>query len=203
MNLQQLLEKPLPEAWHSKIRELKEAKGGLLALEEYEAIARLLLETSPCNLLVFGLGHDSALWSKINKDGKTRFVEDDSEWIKSFPHLDIEQVNYRTKVEEWESIGFEPNRLELNLSADTLSHDWDVVIVDGPLGHNPPRPYKGPGRMSSIYMGYRLAKVGGMVIVDDMKRVVERTYASHFLGDENLIHIMNDKLAFYKKSSAS
>ena len=43
----------------------------------------------------------------------------------------------------------------MELPNDVTGVEWDVIFVDGPLGHNPPRPYKGPGRMKSIYAAHQ------------------------------------------------
>ena len=76
---------------------------------------------------------------------------------------------------------------------------WDIIMVDGPLGHNPPRPYKGPGRMQSIFEASRLLKPGGICIVDDMGRLIERTYSLEYFGKNNIFHLIENKLGFFKK----
>ncbi len=174
---------------------------GLMGFQQYWAITKILQNLSPINLLVFGLGNDSLIWQRINSLGKTVFLEDDEPWIEKFKKysLDIRKVTYSTKVEDANSIGFDEKKLKINLDDDILNIKWDCIIVDAPLGHQPPRKFKGPGRMSSIYMtSILIKKESGIVFVDDFGREVERKYSFHFLKKENLIRIIQDKLAIFK-----
>ncbi|OEL35593.1 Glucuronoxylan 4-O-methyltransferase 2 [Dichanthelium oligosanthes] len=50
---------------------------------EAGAAARVLARRAPCNLLVFGLSPDSALWAALNHGGRTLFLEADAERIAS------------------------------------------------------------------------------------------------------------------------
>ncbi|KAL6868306.1 hypothetical protein ACP4OV_015151 [Aristida adscensionis] len=45
---------------------------------EAAAAARVLARRAPCNLLVFGLGADGALWAALNHGGRTLFLEEDA-----------------------------------------------------------------------------------------------------------------------------
>ncbi|PAN41790.1 hypothetical protein PAHAL_8G070200 [Panicum hallii] len=45
---------------------------------EAGAAARVLAGRAPCNLLVFGLGPDAALWAALNHGGRTLFLEADA-----------------------------------------------------------------------------------------------------------------------------
>lgn len=184
------------------IDNMKREKKGLMTKLQYEEVANELKDLVPCNLLVFGLGHDSYLWNLMNEGGKTIFIEDDKEWIRVIADYSIEvhKIDYSTKVEDWESINFDESKLHLDLPDEVENIKWDFVIVDGPLGHSPPRPYKGPGRMSSIYNGYRLLRDGGIGIIDDMGRVVEAEYANHYFGKENLKKMIQNKVGVFKKN---
>ena len=139
---------------------MKKQKKGLMSKKQYLTIAKKLSQSSPCNLLVFGLGEDSYLWNEINKNGTTIFLEDSKEWIASINDgtLDVEHVIYQTSVENQKEIGFIAEKLEMSLPSRVLDLTYDFIIVDAPLGHQPPRPFKGPGRMSSIYMAFKLLK---------------------------------------------
>ena len=53
--------------------------------------------------------------------------------------------------------------------------------------------------MQSMYAAYNLLKVGGICICDDMGRLVERKYSSHYFGKENLYNLVESKVGFYKK----
>jgi glucuronoxylan 4-O-methyltransferase len=72
--------------------------------EEIMVTARVLSKRGPCNLLVFGLGHDSMMWAALNVGGKTMFLEEDATWIKEtrklHPSLRSVAVTYETRVSE-------------------------------------------------------------------------------------------------------
>ena len=183
------------------IKNMKKKNKGLMSKNQYLAIAKELNNLSPCNLLVFGLGEDSYLWNSINKGGVTIFLEDNIEWINSMNDgsLKVEHVTYKTSIENQKDIGFIPEKLELPLSDEVLNYKYDFIIVDAPLGHQPPRPLKGPGRMSSIFMASKLIKKNGIAVIDDMGRPIERQYAFHFFGQENLIKFIENKVGIFKK----
>ena len=194
-----------------KIRLFKSAGLGLMSKTQYEEVGKLLLSLSPCNFLVFGLGDDSYLWQEVNPDGKNVFLEDSSEWISKFENsgLDIREIKYTTKIKNVNEIGFKKELLEINLPEDIRQTSWDLILVDAPLGHGPPtpnspwsntpgRPFKGPGRMSSIYEASRLIKPGGHVVVDDMGRHVEFAYSMNFLGEKNLEKLVENKVGIFQ-----
>ena len=165
-------------------------------------VAEVINTLAPCNLLVFGLGEDSYLWQDINQGGRTVFLEDDQDWSAKFSESDLEIYNvvYNTKVEDHEKIGFDEELLKLDLPETIRNTEWDIIFVDGPLSHNPPRPYKGPGRMSSMYEASRLLKKSGILIADDLGRLVESKYAVHYFGQENLWKVIENKVGFFKKA---
>jgi uncharacterized protein (TIGR01627 family) len=185
------------------IRIMKKQKKGLMSKKQYLTIAKKLSETSPCNLLVFGLGEDSYLWKKININGTTIFLEDSKEWINSVNDgtLDVKHVTYTTSVKEQKDIGYNKEKLKLSIPRSVSEVKYDFIIVDAPLGHQPPRPYKGPGRMSSIYMAYTLLKEDGIAVIDDMGRPIEKQYAFHYFKEENLISFIEKKVGIFKKSN--
>ena len=183
------------------INNMKKQKKGLMSKKQYLTIAKKLSKSSPCNLLVFGLGEDSYLWSKINNNGITIFLEDSIEWITSINDgtLDVEHVIYQTLVENQKEIGYDVEKLEILLPNRVTDLAYDFIIVDAPLGHQPPRPFKGPGRMSSIYMAFKLLKRGGVVVIDDMGRPIEKQYAFHYFGEDNLINFIEEKVGIFQK----
>jgi uncharacterized protein (TIGR01627 family) len=194
-----------------KVKEFKSQGKGLMTSQQYEAIAKLLVSMSPCNFLVFGLGDDSYLWQDINSEGKNVFLENDEQWMQKFSKssLDIRKVEYTTKIKDVNIIQFDENLLKLDLEEDIRSTDWDLILVDAPLGHGPPnpnspwkntpgRPFKGPGRMSSIYEASKLIGESGYIIVDDLSRHVEAVYAGHFIGQDKMINLIENKVGIFK-----
>ena len=174
---------------------------GLMSRDQYLAAALEISKNSPSNLLIFGLGEDASLWVELNKEGRTCFLEDDKDWIEKFDRqkLEIHSVTYNTRAQDHDSINFDTKQLKLDLPDSIKNVQWDLIFVDGPLGHNPPRPYKGPGRMKSIYNAYSLLKKGGTCIVDDMGRLIESRYAIHFFKKENFFKLVERKLGFFRK----
>ena len=183
------------------IEEMKAAGKGLMSKKQYINVGHVLNTLAPCNFLIFGLGEDAYIWEEINKEGRTVFLEDDKEWISKFDDkgLEIYSVEYDTRAEDHMNIGFDIEKLKMKLPEEIINIEWDVIFVDGPLGHNPPRPYKGPGRMKSIYAAHRLLREGGICIIDDYGREIESKYANHFFGTKNLCNVVENKVGFFKK----
>ena len=181
---------------------MKEKGLGLMSGNQYNQIGFVLNTLAPCNLLVFGLGEDSYLWNKLNHNGKTVFLEDSEEWIGKFDKnlLDIRKAKYTTLAKDHNDINFDENKLKMDLDEDIENISWDMIVVDAPLGHGPPgRPYKGPGRMQSIYEGHRLLRVGGICVIDDIGREIEQKYLLHYFGERSIINVVEEKVCFLKK----
>jgi len=125
-------------------------------------------------LPVFGVGHDSSTWELVNPGGRTVFLEDVSSWIDisaaESPDREVFMITYETTLAE--SLHYEePSDIPLPVVPDGLaSTRWDVVVLDGPYGWGP----ETPGRSASIALARRLVAPGGIVIVDDYNRPVER-----------------------------
>lgn len=187
----------------SNLEEMKSKNLGLMSAEQYANIGYVLSAMTPCNVLVFGLGEDSYLWNDLNNSGKTIFIEDDKLWANKFKDTGLHIVNakYSTFVGDHEKIGYDTETLDsLKLPDYVENEKWDFIIVDAPLGHGPPgRPYKGPGRMQSIYKAHKLLREGGICVVDDMKRMVEQKYSLHFFGQRNILNVIEGKVAIFKK----
>ena len=170
-------------------------------LHEISVSARVLQKKSPCNFLVFGLGHDSLLWTSLNYGGRTVFLEEDKAWIdqiqQKFPSLESYHVVYDTKVhqaDELMKIGTEEDCKKVTdprFSKCQLAHkgfpsevydiDWDVIMVDAPTGY-----FEGaPGRMSAIYTAGLIARNKEQgetdVFVHDVDRKVEDTFSKALL----------------------
>ena len=69
--------------YRDTIQSLVEQNPNQMSFDEYVYIYELIKSKSGCNLLIFGLGRDSELWLDVNKNGKTIFLEDNTEWINT------------------------------------------------------------------------------------------------------------------------
>ncbi|GMN45392.1 hypothetical protein TIFTF001_014573 [Ficus carica] len=170
-------------------------------LKEISVSMRVLEKKSPCNFLVFGLGHDSLMWAALNHGGRTVFLEEDKAWIdqimRRLPGLESYHVTYDTKVhqaeellkvgdsEECRAVGdprFSDCQLALkNFPSDVYDTEWDLIMVDAPTGY-----FDGaPGRMSAIYTAGLMARNRESgetdVFVHDVDRVVEDKFSRTFL----------------------
>ena len=181
---------------------LKYKHKGLMSFRQYWHIAREIEIIRPANILIFGLGFDSLLWNKLNKNGKTIFIEDNKDWIDKFKYKDllIKKVSYKTEIKRYREYGIDSEFLLLKLSKEIFQTKWDLIFVDGPLGHQPPRKWAGPGRMSSLYTAKKLSKFAKCIIVDDFARKIENEYSLYYFGKKNLYKVIEKKLAFFKKS---
>ncbi|XP_022725568.1 glucuronoxylan 4-O-methyltransferase 1-like [Durio zibethinus] len=169
--------------------------------KEISVTAKVLEKKSPCNFLVFGLGHDSFMWSSLNYGGRTVFLEEDEAWIEQirrrFPMLESYHVTYDSKVNQAESlmdVGRGPEctavgdpkysmcQLALKgLPSEVYEIKWDLIMVDAPTGHYE----EAPGRMTAIYTAGMMARNREEgetdVFVHDVNRVVEDKFSMAFL----------------------
>ena len=123
---------------------------------------------------MFGLGLDSSTWELVNRSGRTVFLEDVPGWIdisgEEAPDREVYRITYETTLAS--SLRYE-DRSEIplpTLPGELTLTKWDVVVVDGPYGWGP----ETPGRSASISLAQCLVAPGGIVIVDDYDRPVER-----------------------------
>lgn len=171
----------------------------LLSRHEYLYLAKLIKNNAPCNLLVFGVGHDSDLWVKLNNNGKTIFLEHDDTWIdiisKKINRSLILNVKYTTRRRQWRWLLFASifgltKKLRLTLPEKIDLTDWDIIFVDAPQGDSP----ISPGRMQSIYTASKLSY--SHILVHDCDRVVEKKACDIFIG--NIFHEIG-RLRHYQK----
>ncbi|XAR58279.1 Glucuronoxylan 4-O-methyltransferase [Bertholletia excelsa] len=165
----------------------------------------------PCNFLVFGLGYDSVMWSSLNPRGTTLFLEEDIRWVhrvlKEAPSLRVHPVRYATRLSDADQLlatyRFEPHclpphvrlhgetrcKLALsNLPDDVYDREWDVILIDGPRGYFP----AAPGRMAPIFTAAVMARARTRrgvthVVLHDVDRKVEKTFAREFLCEKYLV----------------
>jgi hypothetical protein len=135
------------------------------------------------NLLVFGAGHDTAMWINANKDGNTCVVEHDDAWFKKyasvFPENIIKHDFANITVES--SLELELSDLERFPMPEKLNEQkWDVIIIDGPTGCN----WDCPGRALPIYWAKsKLSHSNTIVYVDDCDRDVEDRFIELCFGE--------------------
>ena len=103
-----------------QIQELVASNPFQLSAREYTYLAEEIEQLAPCNVLVFGLGNDSALWDQINTEGKTVFLEHNLEWYKKIssrnPRLNCYLVQYHTRLSEWKILlNQDPIELKMDL----------------------------------------------------------------------------------------
>ncbi|CAH9120374.1 unnamed protein product [Cuscuta epithymum] len=172
------------------------------SLNEISVSMRVLERKSPCNFLVFGLGHDSLMWTALNHGGRTVFLEEDSAWMDEtnlrFPFLESYHVVYDTKLteaeklleagmkeEECKVVG-DPRESKCRLSLKGLPDivyetEWDLIMVDAPTGYH----REAPGRMGAIYTAGLIARNRAEgdtdVFVHDVDRDVENKFSMAFL----------------------
>ena len=172
--------------------------------KEISVSAKVLEKKSPCNFLVFGLGHDSLMWSSLNHGGRTVFLEEDEAWIEQirrrFPGLESYHVTYDSKVNEANNlmeVGKGPECIAVGdprysmcqlalkgLPSEIYEIKWDLIMVDAPTGYHD----EAPGRMTAIYTAGMMARNRESgetdVFVHDVNREVEDKFSRAFLCDK-------------------
>ncbi len=166
------------------VKMFRESYSNSVQLSRYQAqaIGAAILSRSPgCRLLVFGLGHDTGLWLRLNATGMTHFLETSAEWmaIVGARHADIScgimpdfGITVRT------SMALTDEQLARCVIPDDIRYvEWDVILVDAPPGYEPQLP----GRAVAIYWASRMADRRTHVFVDDYDRPLEAAFADRFL----------------------
>ncbi|KAJ9135497.1 hypothetical protein P3X46_032676 [Hevea brasiliensis] len=171
----------------------------------------VLKTLAPCNFLVFGLGHDSLMWTSLNPRGTTIFLEEDPKWVhtvlQSAPNLHAYVVKYPTQLREAHKLlsyykqekecmppdvrlkGNTRCKLALSMLPDeVLDKEWDVIMIDAPRGYFA----AAPGRMGAIFSAAVMARARTRqgvthVYLHDVDRKVEKVYAEEFLCKKYLV----------------
>lgn len=144
---------------------------------QIEAVSAAIRSRAPgCNMLVFGLGNDSPLWSNLNQGGYTLFIENSLQWISHMkgrhPTLNVEHMEYQTTVEGSMK---DPAALVRQATLPKFIEDriWDVILVDGPMGYAPSLP----GRALPLVWTSLVATSETHIFVDDYERHLEKSFA--------------------------
>lgn len=167
----------------------KQHDGIQLRPAELIKIFQAIRSFEQCNMLVFGLGNDSPFWCRANSNGHTVFLEDFQPWYDKitakYPEIEAYPVSYPCNITQWREVMDQPERLAVDLPGEVPLDHWDVILVDGPRGHEFTEEI--PGRMSSIYTASQLVGKNGYVFVHDAERIVEGTFAAKFLGKDHFV----------------
>jgi uncharacterized protein (TIGR01627 family) len=197
------------------------------SLGEITVSFEILKSRAPCNFLVFGLGHDSLMWTSLNPRGTTLFLEEDPKWfqtvLKDAPYLRAHTVPYRTQLSQADDLlssyqsepqcspsnGVLRGNTQCALALDNLpdevyEKEWDLIMIDAPRGYFA----EAPGRMGAIFSAAVMArnrKGSGAthVFLHDVDRKVEKVYAEEFLCRKNLIKAVGRLWHFEIPSAAN
>ncbi|KAK1274668.1 Glucuronoxylan 4-O-methyltransferase 3 [Acorus gramineus] len=174
---------------------------------EISITTQVLDRKSPCNFLVFGLGHDSLMWSALNHGGRTVFLDEDKTWIdtikKKFPELESYHVAYDTKVRQADELLELGKQSECTALSDVRESkcrlalkglpgmvyevEWDLIMVDAPTGFME----EAPGRMTAIYTAGMMARMRSEgetdVFVHDCDRPVEDKFTKALLCEGYMV----------------
>ena len=160
--------------------------GIILEVNELKPIVEAVRARPGGSLLVFGCGHDSVFWEKVNRNGRTVFLEDNPLWAertqKQLRRSTIHHVQYSTRRSEWRYLLDDEQALAMDLPSEITESCWDVILVDGPAGFAD----ETPGRMKSIYAASQLAGPGTRIFVHDCERPVEDAFTNRYLGSKRL-----------------
>ncbi|MED6204881.1 hypothetical protein PIB30_012928 [Stylosanthes scabra] len=181
--------------------------------EEIQKLVDVIQYLTPCNFLIFGIGHDSLMWDALNPRGNTLFVEENPRWtlsaMKRFPILNIHTVRYTTRISQADALlasykaqctvkqlklkGNKNCPLALSqLPEEAYQRDWDMIMIDAPRGTADPSP----GKMAVIYSVAVMArerKRPGVthVFLHDVDGRVEQQYAQEFLCMKYRVGVVN------------
>ncbi|KAI3765991.1 hypothetical protein L2E82_16038 [Cichorium intybus] len=176
----------------------------ILSEKELKFLSDIILQKSPCNLLVFGLEDQYLSLPTINEGGATVFLEDKPEKLvkmkgKNGDGVKVFRIRYKTSAKEAYKLLKHARsdsscsvrrltskcKIAVGFPKEVMKMKWDVIVVDGPGGDGP----ESPGRMGAIYMAGVLARSGNgtNVVVHDVDRMIEKWFSWEFLSEKNLV----------------
>jgi hypothetical protein len=151
-----------------------------LQLRSMQRVREAVVATQGCQMLVFGMGRDSAYWDALTRrrGGWTVFVEDDPDWIQGW--AEVIRVRYPTFRRDWQrDVTIAPDALLEQLGHRVTDTQWDVILIDGPAGYRDTKP----GRALSCSAAAALAGPRTHTFLDDCDRPQERAFAAHWWQD--------------------
>ncbi|XP_065879694.1 arabinogalactan O-methyltransferase 2-like isoform X2 [Euphorbia lathyris] len=141
----------------------------------------VLNSIAPCNFLVFGLGHDSLMWTSLNPRGNTIFLEEDPQWVhiilQRIPALRAYVVKYRTHLRD-------ADELLSSYKEEKYCKLPDIRLKDAPRGYYG----EAPGRMGAIFSAAVMARGrtrtenGGVTIPDEDLNINHLDLRWSFIG---------------------
>jgi hypothetical protein len=158
-----------------------------LSPAEIEVIASIIRSRAPrARLLVFGLGRDTPLWQRVNRDGETLFVEHDPAFIAAVRERPdaprILSFDFAAHTSVLGSFSMTPAELDaIPVPGPIADGLWDVILIDGPTGHK----LTDPGRLLPIHWTSRLMRRDTHVFLDDYHRALERQFGDLMLRADN------------------
>lgn len=166
-----------------------------VSIDEYVNTCKVILQKRPCNILVYGLRNDATLFSSLNKDGHTIFVEDDNKWIQQMKMKHVSRGNFKTNVAQ--SIANKCTSPYTQSSYIDM-YQWDIIIVNGPYGHNDQMP----GREIPIFEASHVINnhhTDVDIFIHDIDRPLEQMACNKFLA--NYVPILSDRMYHYHKQT--
>ena len=185
------------------IQEICDLSPGQMSFDEREVIYNTISQSECNNLLVFGAGNDSKLWSMSSDN--TMVLENDRVWLdkisvkyKDIAGLKFMEVVYNmfdTEQECLDAIKQNDNtKLKVDVCDSIFDVKWDAIIVDSPTGYRSRNEYF---RAGSIKLASRLASSDCHIFVHDCNRRVELAAVSEFMSGRQ--HQSVDRLNIYPK----
>ena len=160
-----------------------------MSFDEREIIYNIISQSECKNLLVFGAGNDSKLWSMSSDN--TVVLENDEVWLNKISAkyediigLEFMRVIYRmfdTEQECFNAIKYDDDSmLKVDVCDSIFNIKWDAIIVDSPTGYRSRDEYY---RAGSIKLASQLASSDCHVFIHDCNRRIESAAVSKFMSD--------------------